>query len=65
MGRSFELGMATIVDLLEAKKNLHKTWLEHTQSRYEFTRSLVKLKLWSGSLDDRGVEEINRWLVRQ
>jgi len=65
MDKSYELGVATIVDLLEAKKNLLKTRFEHAQSRYEFIRSLVALKLWSGNLDDRDVEEINRWLIRQ
>lgn len=60
--KSYELGVTTVIDLLESKKNLLKAQFEHAKSRYEFIRSLVALKLWSGSLNDRDVEEINQWL---
>ncbi|MCQ8129984.1 TolC family outer membrane protein [Methylomonas rivi] len=62
--KSYELGVINIVDLLEAKKNLLKTQFQHAQSRYDFIRSVVALKLWSGNLHRQDVEEINNWLVR-
>lgn len=62
--KSYELGVTTIVNLLEAKKNLLKTQFEHAKSRYDYIRSLVALKLWSGSLTGQDVEEINHWLVK-
>lgn len=62
--KSYELGVTTVIDLLESKKNLLKAQFEHAKSRYEFIRSLVALKLWSGSLNDRDVEEINQWLLK-
>lgn len=62
--KSYELGVSTIVDLLESKKNLLKTQFEHAKSRYDFIRFLVALKLWSGSLNGQDVEEINHWLVK-
>jgi outer membrane protein len=62
--KSYELGVTTVVDMLESKKNLLKTQFEYAQSRYDFIRSLVALKLWSGSLKGQDVEEINQWLVQ-
>lgn len=60
--KSYELGVTTVVDFLESKKNFLKIQFEHAKSRYDFIRSLVALKLWSGSLSGQDVEEINQWL---
>ena len=61
---TYKLGVTNIVDLLEAKKNLLKTQFEYTRSRYDFIRSLVALKLWSGSLGNQDIQEMNQWLVK-
>ncbi|WP_217994811.1 TolC family protein [Methylogaea oryzae] len=63
--RSYELGVTTIVDVLESKKNWLKALFEHAKARYEFIRSLVALKLWRGTLDRPDIEEINAWLDRR
>lgn len=62
--KSYELGVTTVVDFLESKKNLLKIQFEHAKSRYDFIRSLVALKLWSGSLNGQDIEEINQWLLK-
>lgn len=60
--KSYDLGVITIVDLLEVKKELLKSRFGLGKARYEYVKQLVALKLWSGSLQRSDVEEINGWL---
>ncbi|MGQ0556393.1 MAG: TolC family protein [Nitrospiraceae bacterium] len=62
--RGYELGAATIVALLEAKKNLLKSRFAHARARYDYIRSLVALRVWGGTLTRTDLEEINSWLAR-
>lgn len=62
--RGYELGAATIIALLEAKKNLLKSRFAHARARYDYIRSLVALRVWGGTLSRRDIEEINSWLAR-
>lgn len=62
--RSYELGVATIVAVLESKKNLLKARFEHAQARYQYIRSLAALRLWAGSLSRQSLEDTNGWLAK-
>jgi outer membrane protein TolC len=62
--RSYELGVATIVAVLESKKNLLKARFEQAQARYHYIRSLAALRLWAGSLSRQSLEETNTWLAK-
>ena len=62
--RGYELGAATIVALLESKKNLLKSRFSYARSRYDYIRSLVALRVWGGTLTRADVEQINGWLTR-
>lgn len=62
--RGYELGAATIIALLEAKKNLLKSRFAHARARYDYIRSLVALRVWGGTLSRNDIEEINGWLAR-
>lgn len=62
--RGYELGAATIIALLEAKKNLLKSRFAHARARYDYIRSLVALRVWGGTLSRTDMEEINTWLAR-
>jgi outer membrane protein len=62
--RGYELGAATIVALLEAKKNLLKSRFAHARARYDYIRSLVALRVWGGTLTRVDLEELNGWLAR-
>lgn len=61
--RSYQLGVGTIRDFLEAKKNLLKARFEHAIARYDYINSLVSLRLWAGVLAQQDIEEINNWLA--
>jgi outer membrane protein len=60
--KSYEIGISTIVDALEAKKNLLKSRAEQAAARYNYIRLLVALRLWAGSLSRADIEQINGWL---
>ena len=62
--RGYELGAATIVALLEAKKNLLKSRFAYARARYDYIRSLVALRVWGGTLTRSDMEELNSWLLR-
>lgn len=62
--RAYELGAATIVALLEAKKNLLKSRFEHARARYYYIQSLVALRVWGGTLTRSDMEELNSWLAQ-
>ena len=62
--RSYELGVATIVAVLESKKNLLQARFEQAQARYRYIRSLAALRLWAGSLTRQSLEDTNAWLAR-
>lgn len=61
--RGYELGAATIIALLESKKNLLKSRFAYARSRYDYIRSLVALRVWGGALTRADLEEINSWLA--
>ncbi|MBS0154534.1 MAG: TolC family protein [Nitrospira sp.] len=62
--RGYELGAATIVALLESKKNLLKSRFAYAKARYDYIRSLVALRVWGGTLTRTDLEEINSWLAQ-
>ncbi len=61
--RSYDLGVSTIVAVLESKKNLLKARFEQAQARYHYIRSLAALRLWAGSLTRQSLEDTNAWLA--
>ena len=62
--RGYELGAATIVAVLEAKKNLLKSRFASAKARYDYLRSLVALRVWGGTLTRTDIEEINGWMAQ-
>lgn len=63
--RSYQLNIATISTLLESKKNVLKAQVEQSKSRYDYVRALVSLRLWSGSLAQNDIEDIDDWLEKE
>lgn len=61
--KGYEIGLATIIDALEAKKNLLKARFDHAAARYDYIRALVTLRLWAGTLSERDLAEIDGWLA--
>ena len=63
--KGYELGVSTIVDLLESRRDVFKAQTEHQKAVYDYARSLIMLRIWSGGLTVESVEEIDRWFSRK
>ena len=60
---SYELGAATIVAVLDAHRRLLKARTDFHKAKYDFIRSLIALRLNSGSLADLDIESVSPWFA--
>ena len=60
---SYQLGAATIVDVLDAHRRLLKARTDFHKAKYDFIRSLIALRLNSGSLADLDIESVSPWFA--
>lgn len=61
--KAYDLGTTTIVDLLETRRLLLKGRAEQSRARYDFVRSLIALRMWTGSLSEHEMEAIAGWFA--
>lgn len=59
----YEVGTRTTVDVLEARRALAVAQTNFSRSRYDYILNVLRLRLASGTLDGRMLEEVNGWLV--
>jgi outer membrane protein len=59
--QGYELGVNTIVDVLESQRNVYKAHIEYQKACYDYARSLIMLRVWSGGLSVENIEEIDKW----
>ena len=62
MDRSFQLNIATVTDVLDAKQLYLKAKRNLQQTLYDYIVSSVRLSYKTGSLDDSSIQEVNSWL---
>jgi len=55
-------GLRTIVDVLNADRDLYDVRGKLLQARYDYIMSMVKLKFQAGTLSEEDVHMINQWL---
>jgi outer membrane protein len=60
--RGYELGVVTVIQLLDARRRLLRSCVDQAKARYDYLRSLIGLKLRVG-LTEEDVAEFNRWLA--
>ena len=58
---SYQIGASTIVDVLDSHRKLLKARADYHKARYDFIRSLIRLRLNSGSLADLDLEAVSAW----
>lgn len=63
--KSYEIGVSTVVDVLEARKNLLRSQADQAAARYSYIRLLLALRLWTGTLTRAELETVNRWFSTQ
>ena len=62
--RSFEAGVRTRIDILNAEQQLGIARRDLAQARFTYLVSLVRLKALAGEPMDANIAEVNRWLVK-
>jgi outer membrane protein len=61
----FDLGVVTVIDVLDARRRLFKARLDLAKARYDFLRDLMGLRMRSGGLQVTDIEEFNQWLAQR
>ena len=61
--KGYQLGVSTIVDVLNTRRRLFKARIEHLQARYDYIRNLIGLRIWTGGLSIVNIEEIDAWFT--
>ncbi len=62
--RGFELGVVTIIQVLEARRRLLRSRVDQAKARYDYLRDLIGLRLRVGLSED-DVADFNRWFTRR
>ena len=59
----FEVGTRTIVDVLDAQRELLRARRDHARSRYDYLLDTLRLKQATGILEETDLAQINDWLI--
>ena len=59
--RGYELGVVTIIQVLDARKRLLRARADQSRSRYDYLRDLIALRIRAGTLTEADVADFNRW----
>ena len=59
----FEVGTRTIVDVLDAQRELLRARRDYARSRYDYLLDTLRLKQAAGILAGEDLAQINEWLV--
>jgi outer membrane protein len=63
--KSHEMGVSTVVDVLNAQRLLLKSRSEQSRARYDYIRGLTTLRVHAGTLSQQDIVEMDGWMVRQ
>lgn len=61
----YDVGIRTLVEVLDEQKNLYKDKRDYSRSRYDYLVNSIKLKQASSSLAQEDLDQINRLLVKR
>jgi outer membrane protein len=59
----YEVGTRTSVDVLEARRRLFQSQTDYARSRYDYLLNVLRLQQAAGTLDGKGLEDINALLA--
>ena len=63
--RGYELGVVTVVQVLDARRRLLRARSDQSRARYSYLRDLIALRIRAGVLTEADVAEFNRWFGAQ
>ena len=58
----FEVGTRTIVDVLDAQRDMFRARRDFAQTRYDYILNTLRLKQAAGTLSPENLQQVNRWL---
>ena len=59
----YEVGTRTSVDVLQARQRLFESQTNYARSRYDYLLNVLRLQLAAGTLDQKGLDDINALLT--
>ena len=59
----YEVGTRTSVDVLQARQRLFQSQTDYARSRYDYLLNVLRLQQAAGTLDGKGLDEINALLA--
>lgn len=62
MEKGFKFGTVTVVDVLDAQKELHRYTIEFRQKQYDYAVNWLNLQRLSGQLSVNSIRDANAWL---
>lgn len=62
MEKGFKFGTVTVVDVLDAQKELHRYTIEFRQKQYDYAVNWLNLLRLSGQLSVNSIRDANAWL---
>lgn len=63
--RGYELGVATVIQVLDSRKRLLRARADQSRSRYVYLRDLIYLRIRAGVLTEADVADFYRWFGPQ
>tara|TARA_B100000795_G_scaffold89878_1_gene65408 strand:- start:1111 stop:2367 length:1257 start_codon:yes stop_codon:yes gene_type:complete len=63
MNKSFELGISTVAQVLDAQSNFSASKRDYKKAKYMYIMNKAELLQISGELNDDVIYEINKWLL--
>lgn len=65
VSEGFKYGTVTINDVLNAETDYLRAQLEHQNAKYKYLINQVKLKAATGTIDEKDILDLNRWLTEE
>ena len=59
----YEVGTRTSVDVLQARQRLFQSQTDYARSRYDYLLNVLRLQFAAGTLDQKGLDDINALLT--
>ncbi len=59
----YEVGTRTAVEVLDSRRTLAQAETNYSRARYDYIVGVLKLRLASGALDRKLLDEVNAWLT--
>ncbi len=61
--RGYELGVVTVIQVLDARRRLLRSRAEQAKARYDYLRDLIGLRMRAGNFTEQDVAGFNDWLA--